>query len=64
MGAMISKVSPMLSFGMMNVKTGEIEELSETFMKLVIEGIEKIYVAYVVLTEDKVVKLIELSIQK
>ena len=61
---MISKVSPMLSFGMMNVETGEIEELSETFVKVVIEGIEKIYVTYVVLTEDKVVKLIELSIQK
>ena len=49
---------------MMNVETGEIEELSETFVKVVIEGNEKIYVAYVVLTEDKVVKLIELSIQK
>jgi len=59
MGAMISKVSPMFSFGMMNVETGEIEEISETFVKVVIEGVEKNYIAYVVLTEGKVVKLIE-----
>ncbi len=59
MEAMISKVSPMFSFGMMNVETGEIEEVSETFVKVVIEGVEKNYVAYVVLAEGKVVKLID-----
>ena len=61
MGAMISKVSPMFSFGMMNVETGEIDEISETFVKVVIEGVEKNYIAYVVLSQDKVVKLIDYS---
>jgi len=60
-GAMISKVSPMFSYSMINDETGEIEEISETFVKVVIEGIEKNYIAYVVLTKDKVVKLIDYS---
>ena len=58
-GAMISKVSPTFYFGMMNVETGEIEEVSETLVKVVIEGVEKNYVAYVDLSEGKVVKLID-----
>ena len=61
MGAMISKVSPMFSYSMINVETGEIEKTSETFVKVVIEGVEKNYVAYVVLSQDKVVKRIDYS---
>jgi len=59
-GAMISTVSPTFFYGMMNLETGEIEEVSETFVKVVIEGTDaKIYVAYVDLSEGKVVKLID-----
>ena len=61
MGATISKVSPMFSYSMINVETGEIEKTSETFVKVVIEGVEKNYVAYVVLSQDKVVKRIDYS---
>ncbi len=61
MGAMISKVSPMFSYSMINVETGEMEKISETFVKVVIEGNEKIYVAYVVLAEGNVVKLMDYS---
>jgi hypothetical protein len=58
-GAMISTVSPTWYYGMMNLETGEIEEVSETFVEVVIEGIEKKYVAYVDLNEGMVVKLID-----
>ncbi|MFC1938372.1 hypothetical protein ACFLWH_01785 [Chloroflexota bacterium] len=58
-GAMISIVSPTWYYGMMNLETGEIEEVSETYVKVVIEGIESKYVAYVDLTEGRVVKLID-----
>lgn len=63
-GAMISKVSPTFFYGMMNVETGEIDKVSETYVKVVIEVTEKIYVAYVDLTEGKVVKLIDYSESK
>ncbi|MFC1970521.1 hypothetical protein ACFLV0_01085 [Chloroflexota bacterium] len=63
-GAMISTVSPTFFYGMMNVETGEIDKVSETYVKVVIEGTEKIYVAYVDLTEGKVVKLIDYSESK
>ncbi len=46
---------------MMNVETGEIEEVSETFVKVVITGVESKHVAYVDLTEGKVVKLIDIN---
>jgi hypothetical protein len=58
-GAMISTVSPTWYYGMMNLETGEIEEVSETFVEVVIEGIEKKYVAYIDLNEGMVVKLID-----
>ena len=61
MGAMISTVSPTWYYGMMNLETGEIEEVSETFVKVVIEGIEKKCIAYVDLSEGKVVKLTDYS---
>jgi len=60
-GAMISMVSPTWYYGMMNVETGEIEEVSEIFVKVVIAGVESKYVAYVDLTEGKVVKLIDIT---
>jgi len=59
MGTMISKVSPMFSYSMINVETGEIVEISDTFVKVVIRGVETNYVAYVNLSEGKVVKLID-----
>jgi hypothetical protein len=60
-GAMISIVSPMFYFGMMNVETGELEKISGTFVKVVIKGVEKNYVAYIDLSEGKVVKLIDIT---
>jgi len=60
-GAMISIVSSTWYYGMMNLETGEIEEVSDTFVKVVIEGVEKNYVAYVDLSEGKVIKLIDYS---
>ena len=60
MGAMIGKVSPMYSWGCrMNAETGELEEFSETLVRVEIEWVEKNYVAHVDLTEGKVVRLIE-----
>ncbi|MFC2046917.1 hypothetical protein ACFLTK_01380 [Chloroflexota bacterium] len=63
-GAMISIVSPTWHYGMMDLETGEIEEISETYVKVVIEGIESRYVAYADLTKGKVVKLIDYSESK
>ena len=60
-GAMISTVSPTFFYGMMNLETGEIEKFSETFVKVAIEGTEKNYVAYVDISEGKVVKLIDIT---
>ncbi|MFC1965106.1 hypothetical protein ACFLWG_03810 [Chloroflexota bacterium] len=61
-GAMISNVSPIWYYGMMNLETGEIEEVSETFVKVGIEGIEINYTTIVDLSEGKVVKLIDNTI--
>jgi len=61
MGAMIGKVSPPFYFGMMNLETGELEKITETLVKVTIEGVEKQYVAYVGLAEGKVVKLVDYS---
>jgi hypothetical protein len=60
-GAMISIVSPTWHYGMMNVETGEIEAVSEIFVKVEIAGVESKYVAYVDLTEGEVVKLIDIT---
>jgi len=62
MGAMISDVSPSWYYGMMNLETGELEKVSETFVKVTIEGTKKIYVAVVDLSEGKVVKLIDTTV--
>jgi len=59
MGAMIITVSPTWYYGMMNLETGEIEEVSETFVKVEIEGTEINYTALVDLSEGKMVKLID-----
>ena len=58
-GAMISTVSPTFFYGMMNLETGEIDKVSETFVKVVIEGIGSKYVAYIDLAEGTLVKLID-----
>jgi len=57
--ATINNVSPTWYYGMMNLETGELEKVSETFVKVTIEGTEKIYVAIVNLSEGKVEKLID-----
>ena len=44
---------------MMNLETGEIEEVSETFVKVEIEGTKINYTALVDLSEGKVVKLMD-----
>ncbi|MFC2067560.1 hypothetical protein ACFLTP_00860 [Chloroflexota bacterium] len=64
-GAMISKVSPMFYYGIMNLETGEVEEISETFVKVIIARTDvNICVAYVDLNEGRVVKLIDPSYLK
>ena len=63
-GAMISTVSPAWYYGLINPETGEIEEVSDTFVKVVIEEVESKYIAYVDLAEGKVVKLIDYSESK
>jgi hypothetical protein len=63
MGATIGKVLPMYSFGSrMNAETGEVEDFSETLMRVEIEWVEKNYVAHVDLTGGMVVRLIETTL--
>jgi hypothetical protein len=61
-GATIGDVSTMFVCGEMgNVKTGETEGFSETFVMVEITGSEKFYTAYIDMDEGRVTKLTETS---